>query len=106
MINLLLSFFASITLIIGIISMLTPIPGGTLMIAGSLTVLICSSPRAQSGVRRLRERINWFNKAIFWLEGKVGTRIPVMGNALKKTRSAPTKDLNENPMSNGFETKR
>jgi hypothetical protein len=86
MINLLLSITASIVLIVGVVSMLTPIPGGTLMIAGSLTMLICVSPRAQSCMRFMRVRINWFNKMIFWLEEKVGARISIIGEALKKTR--------------------
>ncbi|MFT6222077.1 MAG: hypothetical protein ACJA0C_001485 [Candidatus Endobugula sp.] len=100
MINLLLTIIASIVLLFGLISMVTPIPGGTIMIAGSLTTLICVSPRAQSYIRAMRTRINWFNKAVFWLEEKVGTRISFMGEALEKTRPDITEDnMNDDDIS-------
>jgi len=78
---------ASIVLIIAMISMLTPIPGGTLMIALSLTSLTCTSPRARSFIRYVRERVVFINKMFFVLEEKVGTRITVIGDALKQTQS-------------------
>jgi hypothetical protein len=70
------------------------------IIAGSLTTLICVSPRAQSYIRAMRTRINWFNKAVFWLEEKVGTRISFMGEALEKTRPDITEDnMNDDDIS-------
>ena len=65
--------------------MLTPIPGGTILIAGGLTALICSSPSARYCLMWLRTRANWFNKTMFWLENKVGTRVKVVGGALART---------------------
>ena len=73
----------SITL--GFVSMVTPIPGGTILIAGGLTALICSSPSARYCLMWIRTRANWFNKAMFWLENKVGTKVKVVGGALAKT---------------------
>jgi len=66
--------------------MVTPIPGGTLLIAGGLTALICTSPTARYCLMWIRSRVNWFNKLMFWLEAKVGSRIKTMGVALGKTR--------------------
>jgi len=92
MLNLLVTVIASLLLLLGIVSMVTPIPGGTVIIAGSLTALICSSPTARSCLRFMRTRMNWFDKVFFWLEDKVGTRITVIGNALRMTH--PTKAEN------------
>jgi len=86
MINVIISIFASLVLLIGLVSMVTPIPGGTVLIAGSLTALICSSPLARRCLQVMRSKINWFNKSIFWIEAKVGDRIGIVGRALRKTR--------------------
>ncbi len=85
MINLVLSIFASIGLLFGIVSMATPIPGGTVIIAASITLLICTSPRAQGCLKFFRARAKWLNSAFYWLENKVGDRISIVGNALKRT---------------------
>lgn len=66
--------------------MVTPIPGGFFVIAGSVTLLICSSSRAQSCLKYFRSHASWLNKIFFWLEQKIGTRISVVGNALKRTQ--------------------
>lgn len=86
MINILISVVAFIALLIGIISMVTPIPGGTLLIAGSVSVLICSNSKVQQFVRYMRSKSRRFNKVIFWLENKVGVKIKFIGTALRKTR--------------------
>ena len=66
--------------------MVTPIPGGTFMIAMSISALICSSTKAQTYMRALRTKFTRFNKFIFWLENKVGVRIKFIGIALGNTR--------------------
>jgi hypothetical protein len=86
MLNLILSVFASLLLLVGLISMVTPVPGGTFMIAGGLTTLICSSPRARFCIKYMRTRLSWFNKMVGWIESKVGSRIKIIGKALKQTR--------------------
>jgi hypothetical protein len=83
--NIIVTVFASIVLVIGMISMVTPIPGGTLMIAFSLTSLICTSPRARFCLKAIRTPVSLLNKAFMWLEGKVGDRIGVVGVALRMT---------------------
>lgn len=84
MVNLVISTFASVTLFVGMVSMVTPIPGGTFLIAVSLTALICSSSRARRCLQVLRIRIEFLNKSILWVEDKV--RIRIVSNALRQTR--------------------
>lgn len=84
--NLLVSLIAILSILVGAVSMVTPIPGGTILIAGGLTVLICSSPTAQFCVMWIRARVSWFNRLIAWLQQKVGVRVKVIGLALSKTQ--------------------
>ena len=86
MTNLILTIIALIALTIGLVSMLTPIPGGTALIAFSLTSLICTSPKARSFIKYLRVKFSLINKLFFTLEEKVGTRIKFIGDALKLTQ--------------------
>lgn len=86
MINLILSIVSFILLLAGLISMVTPIPGGTLLIAFSLATLVCSSPLAQRCLRAFRARFGWLNKTIYWVENKVGTKVQFISSALKATR--------------------
>lgn len=86
MINFLISMVASLVLLFGLVSMVTPIPGGTVLIAGSLTALICSSPFARRCLQIMRTKMNWLNKGILWIEAKVGDRIGIVSRALRQTR--------------------
>ena len=95
--NKLLKLSAYLLLILGMISMMSPIPGGIFLLAGALTLLICSDPIAQHCLKWVRTRVNWFNKTIHWLEDKVGVKIKVMGDALKLTR--PSEDENDKNLS-------
>jgi len=81
----LFSFVAFVLLFFGLISMVTPIPGGTFLIAISISILICSNAKAQAYMRLLRTKYDRFNRFIFWLELKVGSRVTFIGVALKKT---------------------
>ncbi|MBE1299071.1 MAG: hypothetical protein GJ680_04075 [Alteromonadaceae bacterium] len=85
MLNLLLTLLASTTLLVGSLSMLTPIPGGTIVIAVSLTVLIYTSPTARWLLRKIRSNFH-VNNLFAWIELKVGQRFPVIGDALARTR--------------------
>lgn len=80
------SIIASMVLLLGIASMLTPIPGGTLMIAGSLTALICSSPTARKTLKHGRSRISLLNRFFYFMERTVGAKINLVGSALVQTR--------------------
>ena len=85
MINLLISILAFIVLLIGIVSMMTPFPGGILLVAGSISVLICSNSKVQQCIRHARTKYHRFNRFMFWLENKVGIKIKFIGTALQKT---------------------
>lgn len=95
MLKIILTVLASLLLLLGLISMVTPIPGGVIMIAASLTTLICTSPRVQAGLRDLRSRINLLNRIFNWLEDKVGSRIFFIGDALSRTRPTAPVDTKE-----------
>ncbi len=95
MINLLITVIASVFLVVGVISMMTPIPGGVIMIAASLTTLTCTSPRARSIIKDFRERSDKINKLFYFLEEKVGTKITIIGDALMLTRPGVQSDRHE-----------
>jgi len=92
MVNLVISFFSVIIIFFGLISMLTPIPGGIILVTSGLTALICSSPAARNGLMRIRTKVNWFNKVFFWLELKVGSKLKFVGLALSKTHPNKIED--------------
>ncbi len=77
---------ATILLVVGIISMPTPIPGGTLLITASLTALICTSTRVARFIGFLRARIKLLNSGMTWLEEHMGERFR---HALRLTRPSP-----------------
>jgi len=93
MTNILLTIVAVILLLVGVISMITPFPGSVLIIAMSMSLLVCSNSKAQSCVRYVRTKNNRFDKGVFWMEEKVGTKIDFIGRALKNTR--PIKESDE-----------
>lgn len=86
MINILLTIISLLLLFIGVISMITPIPGGTFLIAISMSILICSNAKAQACMRFFRTKYTSVNRFIFWLESNLGTRIKFIGIALGKTQ--------------------
>jgi hypothetical protein len=88
--NLLMSIVAIGAILLGMLSMVTPIPGSVFFIAGGLTVLICYNSTARICLRWIRARVGWVNKTVFWLEDKVGKRVSVIGAALKQTRPLTT----------------
>jgi len=78
-----LTIAGSLLLILGLISMVTPIPGGTLFIAVGAAMLVCTSPRAQAWIRRQRANHERFNKTMGWIEKKAPSAIE---DALSRTR--------------------
>lgn len=88
--QLLLVIASSIALLLGLISMVTPVPGGTLLIALGLTTLIYASPKARLCIQWIRSRHAKINRVFFWLENKVGDKIDIVGKTLAKTRPLPT----------------
>ncbi|MEP1612716.1 MAG: hypothetical protein ABJL72_12460 [Roseobacter sp.] len=70
-------------ILIGLVSMFTPMPGGTLLIVAGCTLLICSNARVASKVKSLRTRKPTINKWLTWIEDKVGER---MSGPMRSTR--------------------
>lgn len=66
---------AIIMLLAGLISMVTPLPGGTLLIAGGCALLICTSKRAARWIKVIRANKVWVNKPMTWMENKMGARL-------------------------------
>ena len=73
----------SLLLLMGTISMVTPIPGGTFMLAAGSVLLICASPWFRRCLQILRTRFGLFNRIMTWMENKMGDRI---GGVLKLTQ--------------------
>jgi len=73
--KLLTTTLAYIILLIGFVSMFTPIPGGTLLIVAGCTLLICSNARAAAKVKSLRTTKPMLNKTLTWVEDKMGERV-------------------------------
>jgi hypothetical protein len=70
-------------LLLGTVSMVTPIPGGTFLLAGGSVLLICASPWFRRCLQYARVRIAMFDRLMKWLECRTGERI---GGVLKLTR--------------------
>jgi len=73
----------SLLLLLGFISMATPIPSGALFIAVGGGMLVCVSPRTQRRVRKQRSTHERFNKSMGWIEEKAPAAIE---DALSRTR--------------------
>jgi hypothetical protein len=67
----------------GFILMFTPLPGAAFIFATGLTLLICTSEWFAERIRSLRTRVSQVDKAMAWLEDRMGARI---GSALRRTR--------------------
>jgi len=70
-------------LALGLISLISPIPGSTFFTAAGLTLLICASPWFREGVRQCRARLTFVDKLLTWIENHAGKRI---GGVLASTR--------------------
>lgn len=62
-------------LVLGTISMVTPIPGGTFLLAFGVVLLICVSPWFRRCLQFLRTKVVWFNKLMTLLERNTGKKI-------------------------------
>ena len=76
---------AIVLFVLGIISLLSPIPGAFILLASSLALAICTSTYIQFCVQWVRSRISWINHFLFWLEEKTGERVKIIGETLPKT---------------------
>ena len=76
---------AVILFILGVVSLVSPIPGSFIFFACSLALTISVSLYAQYCVQWIRSRSPRINKALFWLEKKTEKRIKMIGQVLPKT---------------------
>ncbi len=81
--RLIMMLLAILLLALGIISWVTPIPGGTLMLALGLTLLICSSESAAKFLKNYRRKFPKLNKVMSWIEGKTPK---ILSEAIQRTR--------------------
>jgi len=72
-----------ILIIVGAISLISPIPGAALLMAVGLSLLICTSTVAASCIRLTRGKYVRLNQTMAWLENRAGER---MGPILRRTR--------------------
>ena len=80
----------SILLLLGLVSMVTPIPGGTLLITVGVGMVICSSTTAARYIQVCRIKFDRFNRGMSWLENKMGDRLSA---PLRRTRPDATTGL-------------
>ncbi len=72
-------------MVVGLISMVTPIPGGTLAITLGVGMIICASERAAAFIKKGREKYLRLNQVMTWMENKMGLRL---SSPLRRTRPA------------------
>ena len=73
----------SFLLLLGMISLVTPLPGSSLFIATGGGMMIRTSKTFERFICRWRIRFPRFNKGMTWLEDRMGDR---MGATLRHTR--------------------
>ena len=67
-------FVWKIIAVVLILFFFTPLPGGTIALATGLSILVCSSLPFALFVQGCRRRFSFFNKALEWIENKLGER--------------------------------
>ncbi len=85
MLNTVISIFASIALVFAVISLITPLPGGLIVISFSLATLICVNSKAQSCVRYIRSKYSFVNRALNFIQRKIGSKVHFIRDALQRT---------------------
>ena len=85
--RILILVLGSVILLLGIVSLVTPMPGGTILITAGAGMILCTSETAARYFKKCRAKYDRLNRAVGWLENKMGDRF---GAPLKATR--PEKD--------------
>lgn len=89
MINMVISIASIAVLLLGILVLFTPIPFGVMLIAGSLSTLLCVNLRARQYLKYWRVKSRSLNHRIIWLEGRMGKRYTKLKQVLLDTRPNP-----------------
>lgn len=81
-----ISTLSIIMLLVGIVTLLSPIPFGLIIIAVSLSLLITVNVTAQKMVIDIRKKNMPVNRFLLKIENRTYLRVPFIDNALLKTR--------------------
>jgi uncharacterized membrane protein YbaN (DUF454 family) len=84
-----LLLLGSVLVLVGLVSMVTPIPGSTFFIATGSGLLICTSERVANWIQSARTRNTRFNQSVSWIENKMGDRL---GSPMRRTRPTDQTD--------------
>ncbi|WP_018697998.1 hypothetical protein [Amorphus coralli] len=74
---------AVICLVLGLLTVWTPIPSGVPLIAVGIFLLLTISPRAKRAMRHVRGRYDTVDRAVQWVEARAHRS---MATTLKRTR--------------------
>lgn len=92
MIRLIVSIFAMVLLIIGVVALISPIPIGVIIIAISLSILVCVSDTAKRVLKKVRTRYHKINLRLHKLEARLEKRFSYIVNAFIQTRPTDNKE--------------
>ena len=67
-------FFWMIIGVLLLLSYFVPIPFGTIRVALGLSILVCASLPFALFVQGCRRKFGWLNRAMMWMEDKLGER--------------------------------
>ena len=67
-------FFWMIIGVLLLLSYFVPIPFGTIRVALGLSILVCASLPFALFVQGCRRKFSWLNRAMMWMEDKLGER--------------------------------
>lgn len=81
--RILLLIAGSALLVLGMISLVTPLPGSSLFIATGGGLMVRASKTVERFIRNCRIRLPRFNRGITWVEDRMGERISA---GLRRTR--------------------
>jgi len=81
-------------MLLGAITLFTPMPIGVILFASGLSILVCVSQRAQALLRNLRGKSQRINKALIVIEAKIETKLVRLHIELMKTRP-PTENTKD-----------
>ncbi len=79
------SILAVLGILLGLASMVTPIPGGTLLIIACFCILTLNSEFMQGKVLSARTRFGWLDRLLLAFEGRAGERSRIIRVGLRKT---------------------
>lgn len=92
MIRLIVSVFAVLLLAIGVVALISPIPIGVILIAISLSILVCVSDTARQILKKVRTRYHKINLHLHKLEARLEKRYSYIVSVFVQTRPTENKE--------------